>query len=59
MGEKDLFTKFIGRHGTLHWKNGFALYGEITDCSDDFIIFETTEKRSLITKDQIKDFIEE
>jgi len=53
MNDKEIFQRFIGRPVKLKWKNGFILIGEITDCSDDFIIFKTTTKTSMINKSEI------
>jgi len=54
----DLFQRFMGKPVKLKWRNGFILLGEITDCSDDFIIFKTTTKTSMINKSEIDNVME-
>lgn len=58
MSDIDLFQRFMGKPVKLKWRNGFILLGEITDCSDDFIIFKTTTKTSMINKSEIDNVME-
>jgi len=54
----DLFQHYLNKNVKLTWKNGYYLLGIITETSENFIIFQTTSKRSMINKDEIRDIME-
>jgi hypothetical protein len=54
----ELLQRLLYKPVKITWTNGYYLFGKITEVSDDFIVFETTTKRSTINRAEVRDIME-
>jgi hypothetical protein len=56
--QKDILTPLIGKKVKLSFgKNNSALWGTIDTVSDDFLVFTTQQKTSVIALSEIKEIV--
>ena len=56
--QKDILTPLIGKKVKLSFgKNNFALWGVIDKVSDEFLVFTTEQKTSVIALSEVKEII--
>ena len=55
--QKELLAQFQGKNVEIEFHNNFALRGYIDQISDDYFIFRTTQKTSMLHISQIKSIV--
>ena len=55
--DKSLLYPFIGKPVKVKLNSGFILYGTIDQISDDFVVFTTTQKTSILHHGEFREII--
>ena len=55
--DKAILYPLIGKPLKIKLNSGFILYGTIDQISDDYVVFTTTQKTSILHHDEFREIV--